>query len=83
MIDKYSIDPGKRELIRNFNDIILRMMFFCYQGDRTRMVRESLKYDFMWERWIEAIYGYVEPPTPEHHRGIVKPPWFSNVDDDV
>lgn len=78
------MNPSRREHIREFNDIILRMMFFCYGGDRIRMVREALRYDFMWEGWIEPIYGgYDEPPTPEYHRGIVKPPWFSDVDDDV
>ena len=77
MNEKYDMDPVKREQIRDFSDIMLRLMFFCCKGDWQHIHREATRYNFMWQMWIEPVYSYMSPPEPEYRREIIAPRWFT------
>lgn len=81
--DKYDVDPRKRELIRDLNDIILRFMFYYCNGDWQYIHREATRYNFMWVMWIEPVYnnGYGNPPEAKYHQELIEPIWFREWQD--
>ena len=67
----------KKELGREFADIMLRMIWLTCRGDRYAMALEAARYNFMWDVYVEPIYGgYMSPPEPEYHAELIGPKWL-------